>query len=74
MLDLLITNATLPDGRTDISVAVQAGAACFGAVTTNSAKAMGLKSHGLEAGCEASFVLLQAGTTERRRTVWIAKA
>jgi cytosine deaminase len=34
--------------------------ACFDAVTTNAAKVMHLKGYGLEAGCDASFVLLQA--------------
>jgi cytosine deaminase len=34
--------------------------ACFDAVTVNAAKVMGLKGYGIEVGCEASFVLLQA--------------
>jgi cytosine/creatinine deaminase len=34
--------------------------ACFEAVTTNAAAIMHLPRYGLEAGCEASFVLLQA--------------
>jgi len=34
--------------------------ACFDAVTVNAAKVMRLPSYGLEAGCDASFVLLQA--------------
>ncbi len=34
---------------------------CFGAVTTNAAKVMHLERYGLEVGCDASFVLLQAG-------------
>ena len=34
--------------------------ACFEAVTTNAAKVMHLEGYGLEAGCDASFVLLQA--------------
>ncbi len=34
--------------------------ACFEAVTTNAAKVMRLGSHGIEAGKDASFVLLQA--------------
>jgi len=34
--------------------------ACFDAVTTNAAKVMGLQGYGLEPGCDASFVLLQA--------------
>ncbi len=33
---------------------------CFHAVTTNAAKVMHLKGYGLEVGCDASFVLLQA--------------
>jgi len=34
--------------------------ACFEAVTSNAAKVLGLERYGLEAGCDASFVLLQA--------------
>ena len=34
--------------------------ACFDAITTNAAKIMHLPSYGLEPGCDASFVLLQA--------------
>jgi cytosine deaminase len=34
--------------------------ACFDAVTVNAAKVMHLEGYGLEAGCDASFVLLQA--------------
>ncbi|MEB0111369.1 cytosine deaminase [Variovorax sp. GrIS 2.14] len=34
--------------------------ACFEAVTTNAAKVMHLDGYGLDAGCDASFVLLQA--------------
>lgn len=34
--------------------------ACFDAVTANSAKVMHLEGYGIEAGCDASFVLLQA--------------
>ena len=34
--------------------------ACFQAVTTNAAKVMHLQGYGLEMGCDASFVLLQA--------------
>jgi cytosine/creatinine deaminase len=34
--------------------------ACFDAVTQNAAKVMRLERYGLEAGCDASFVLLQA--------------
>ena len=36
---------------------------CFDAVTANAAKTMHLEGYGLEAGCEASFVLLQARDT-----------
>lgn len=35
-------------------------AACFDAVTGNGAKALGLDRHGLEVGCAANLVLLQA--------------
>jgi cytosine/creatinine deaminase len=34
--------------------------ACFDAVTTNAAKVMHLKGYGIEPGCDASFVVLQA--------------
>ena len=34
--------------------------ACFDAVTINAAKVLGLERYGLEPGCDASFVLLQA--------------
>lgn len=34
--------------------------ACFDAVTVNAAKAMGLDGYGLEVGCHADFMLLQA--------------
>jgi cytosine/creatinine deaminase len=34
--------------------------ACFDAVTVNAATVMGLRGYGLEAGCDASFALLQA--------------
>jgi cytosine deaminase len=34
--------------------------ACFDAVTENAAKVMGLDGYGIEVGCDASFVLLQA--------------
>ena len=34
--------------------------ACFDAVTVNAAKLMGLDGYGLEVGCKADFVLLQA--------------
>ncbi len=33
---------------------------CFDAVTVNAAKVMHLQGYGLEVGCDASFVLLQA--------------
>ena len=33
---------------------------CFDAVTVNPARALGLQGYGLEAGCKADFVLLQA--------------
>ncbi|MEJ5989008.1 amidohydrolase family protein [Ramlibacter sp. PS3R-8] len=51
--------------------------ACFDAITVNAAKVMHLQNYGLEAGCDASFVLLQArdpGDAIRLRanrlTVW----
>jgi cytosine deaminase len=34
--------------------------ACYDAVTVNAARVMHLENYGLEAGCDASFVLLQA--------------
>jgi cytosine/creatinine deaminase len=34
--------------------------ACFDAVTANAAKVMHLPAYGIEPGCDASFVLLQA--------------
>jgi cytosine/creatinine deaminase len=34
--------------------------ACFDAVTSNAAKVMHLEGYGIESGCDASFVLLQA--------------
>jgi cytosine deaminase len=34
--------------------------ACYDAVTRNPAKVMHLQGYGIEAGCDASFVLLQA--------------
>lgn len=37
--------------------------ACFDAVTTNAARVMHLQGYGLEVGCDASFVLLQARDT-----------
>ena len=33
---------------------------CFDAVTTNAAKVFHLPNYGIDAGCDASFVLLQA--------------
>lgn len=36
---------------------------CFDAVTVNSAKVMGLDGYGLDVGCDANFVLLQAADT-----------
>ena len=33
---------------------------CFDAVTVNAAKVMHLQGYGIEAGCDASFVMLQA--------------
>jgi cytosine deaminase len=33
---------------------------CFEAVTARAARILGLQGYGLEAGCDASFVLLQA--------------
>ena len=35
--------------------------ACYEAVTTRAASVMHLEGHGLAPGCDASFVLLQAG-------------
>ena len=35
---------------------------CFDAVTVNSARILGLQGYGLEPGCRADFVLLQAGS------------
>ena len=35
--------------------------ACFDAVTVNAAQAIGLSGYGLQPGCKADFVLLQAG-------------
>ena len=34
--------------------------ACFDAVTVNNARILGLEGYGLEPGCHADFVLLQA--------------
>jgi cytosine deaminase len=33
---------------------------CFEAVTVNAARVMGLQGYGIQAGCKADFVLLQA--------------
>ncbi len=38
---------------------------CFDAVTVNPAKIMGLEGYGLEPGCNADFVVLQAGRSDR---------
>ncbi|OYV00693.1 MAG: cytosine deaminase, partial [Burkholderiales bacterium PBB5] len=35
-------------------------AQCFDAVTVNAARVLGLQGYGLDVGCDASFVLLQA--------------
>jgi cytosine deaminase len=37
---------------------------CFDAVTVNNARALGLEGYGLEVGCRADFVLLQARTPQ----------
>jgi cytosine deaminase len=37
---------------------------CFDAVTVNNARILGLQGYGLEPGCRADFVLLQARTPE----------
>ena len=37
---------------------------CFDAVTVNAARVMGLEGYGLERGCRADFVLLQARSSE----------
>ena len=37
---------------------------CFDAVTVNSARILGLQGYGLEPGCRADFLLLQAGSPE----------
>ncbi len=37
---------------------------CFDAVTVNNARILGLEDYGLEVGCRADFVLLQAATPE----------
>ena len=41
----------------------QSARACFDAITVNAAKVMHLKGYGLEVGCDASFVMLQARNT-----------
>ena len=38
--------------------------ACYDAVTSNAAKVMHLDGYGIEVGCDASFVLLQAGSVK----------
>ncbi len=43
---------------------VQGQRQCFDAVTVNAAKVMGLTGYGLEPGCRADFVLLQATSPE----------
>ncbi len=43
---------------------VQGQRQCFDAVTVNAAKVMGLTGYGLEPGCRADFVLLQASSPE----------
>ena len=43
---------------------VQGQRQCFDAVTVNAAKVMGLAGYGLEPGCRADFVLLQATSPE----------
>jgi cytosine deaminase len=37
---------------------------CFDAVTVNSARVLGLEGYGLDVGCRADFVLLQAGSPQ----------
>ncbi len=37
---------------------------CFDAVTVNNARILGLEGYGLEVGCRADFVLLQARSPE----------
>ena len=37
---------------------------CFDAVTVNNARVLGLEGYGLDVGCDASFVLLQARTPQ----------
>ena len=43
---------------------VQGQRRCFDAVTVNSARILGLQGYGLEPGCRADFLLLQAGSPE----------
>ena len=43
---------------------VQGQRQCFDAVTVNSARILGLKGYGLEPGCRADFLLLQARTPQ----------
>ncbi len=42
----------------------QAQRQCFDAVTTNAARVLGLEGYGLDVGCRADFVLLQAHSPE----------
>jgi cytosine deaminase len=37
---------------------------CFDAVTVNNARVLGLEGYGLDVGCRADFVLLQAGSPQ----------
>ena len=39
---------------------------CFHALTVNAAKVMHLQGYGIEAGCDASFVMLEARTIARK--------
>lgn len=43
---------------------VQGQRQCFDAVTVNNARILGLEGYGLEVGCRANFVLLQASSSE----------
>ncbi len=43
---------------------VQGQRQCFDAVTVNNARILGLEAYGLEVGCRADFVLLQAASPE----------
>ena len=56
-----ITAPTISTSRDATRMTSQAGIRqCFEAVTTNAARVVHLENYGLEAGCDASFVLLQA--------------